>query len=117
MRCYPSLQVPVDAFLLVCECAWGQLSPSDRRAFRATCRGGQLLHDRLLTRLRMQLCSPSRWSGPAAEERHSPPTPAELRKCIMGVLQRGSRLASLKLLYHPSKTDDHLPQQEREEQL
>ncbi len=104
----------LDSFLQACACAWDRLSPSARRAVRATCQSGRLLHDHLLT----QLCIQAGW-----ENEHRPavgpraPTPAELHACVHAVLQRGAKLADLSLSFIKSKNYGHLPPREREQQL
>ncbi len=87
--------MPSDAVLQACGLAWPHLPPDSRRAVRATCRGGRLLHDSLATQLQLHLgpelprCQMLR--GP------EPPTPTELRACVSGVLRRGARLGCLEL--------------------
>lgn len=110
-------QVSLDTFLQGCECAWAELPHDTRRALRAVCRSGRLLHDHLMATLDLQLGYDNTERSDQLDVGPRNPTPAELHTCVHGVLQRGARLANLTLNFKRSERFGHLPFKQREEQL
>ncbi len=99
-----------DAFLQATCTAWGHLQPADRKAVRASCRGGRLQHDRLLTHLQLTLGAtrPQEAAGAGYSNNNitssalGSPTADQIRASLQAVLARGARLGSLTICF----TDD-----------
>ncbi len=97
---FTPLQVAVETFLQVCECAWEHLEHIDQgvSSIRATCRDGRLLHSRLLKKLEPQLCI---CGGPGSNNKLL--APDELCKLVSGLRQRGARPEHLELNFVPAR--------------
>ncbi len=104
-----------DASLQAACTAWDHLQPADRKAVRASCRGGRLQHDRLLTHLQLTLgatrpqeaADAGYGNGHNNENNminiaHGSPTAEQIRASLQAVLGRGARLGSLAVYF----TDD-----------
>ncbi len=114
-----SPQTSTDAFIQATCIAWQHLQPADRKAVRASCRGGRLQHDRLLTHLQLTLGATRPQEAIDAGNNnnnyyknnnnenkitiaHGSPAAGQIRTSLQGVLARGARLGSLAVCF----TDD-----------